>query len=573
MPLNTRTIQQVHGRLISQGRVPSHFVWLFAGTEFAEASNGVLFAYLRHGEVVIFALDPLFPEEAVRDDEHRRSLLEEAWREARAHFGSRVYVFIALYRQAAATLVGLGFTSVQMGEEPWTLTENALPTGNAGKGVRSARNRALEAGLVVEEWTERLRGGDGDALGELNGVFAAWRAKHFVEVTGFLNATRPLEGGAERRYFVACRGAGGKVEGFLVATPIPAQKAYFLEDTVLSATAPRGVGELLTVEALERLRQSGIRECSLGIVAMVSAAARVQGSMPPVIRFLFLQVPKQARRIYNFDGLELFRKRFKPHRWEPVIVCFKNESPLSETRAWFKVIIATVKSFRIRTHVTIKGVAQSFWRPMARSPVATLYALAHTLVFLLVNGGAGLPVDALNRWAFFAAAPVGQWVRRSFMSDFLYFDRGHFLGCGVPLLILMWWAEKSHGSVFVLLLAVITGVGDDLLNYFALVRPFESISGALFHELSGNKDVGSSLLLCLFLGLQLCQLRRIREVLLAALVAAAILFTAYDSPRLHDAVRNLNHALFLLLGFVIGKAHFEWGRYQQRRASKAKARI
>ena len=42
---------------------------------------------------------------------------------------------------------------LHLGSEPWVKLSEAFPTGNAGKGVRSARNHAIKAGLTSEEWS------------------------------------------------------------------------------------------------------------------------------------------------------------------------------------------------------------------------------------------------------------------------------------------------------------------------------------------------------------------------------------------------------------------------------------
>ncbi len=112
---------------------------------------------------------------------------------------------------------------------------------------------------------------------------------------------------------------------------------------------------------------------------------------------------------------------------------------------------------------------------------------------------------------------------------------------------------------------------DDLINYAVLVKPFAYFQPHLFHDLIRVKDVGSSLGLATLIGLQLCQFRKIREPLFALALLGLIMGFAFTSVQLSIFVTNLNHILFLVLGFLIGKAKFEYARRKNSLASKGKA--
>jgi hypothetical protein len=85
--------------------------------------------------------------------------------------------------------------------------------------------------------------------------------------------------------------------------------------------------------------------------------------------------------------------------------------------------------------------------------------------------------------------------------------------------------------------------------------------------------VGGSLWLMTLVGLQLCQLRKNREIIYACITLAIVFGLAFHSEQYRTFVLNLNHFLFLTLGFIIGKAKFEYERHQSRLMSKKKPPI
>jgi hypothetical protein len=71
-------------------------------------------------------------------------------------------------------------------------------------------------------------------------------------------------------------------------------------------------------------------------------------------------------------------------------------------------------------------------------------------------------------------------------------------------------------------------------------------------------------------GLQLCQLRRNREILFVLVAGVMVFGFAFQSSYLHSFVMNLNHFLFLSLGYIAGKLKFEYERKKNQKASKGR---
>lgn len=568
-------------------RNSSHFVWLIAPElRFFRASNGWIFAFEKRGEVTLLPLEPLIPLPHTESTADLMQGFSPAWDEFSRELKVGIAAFVSVYAPFRKILEANGFRSLKVGQEPWVELRDCIPKGNAGKGVRSARNQALHAGLSVEEWPAAQLEASPEKRRTLERLYRAWKASRLVHLGGFLNACDPFSYARDRRYFVLrsarCASGPGKVKACLVAVPVAGAGGYFLEDLVMAPGAPRGAGELLTLEAMVALRDSlpapdaaeaslPAACASLGVVSMTTleAAPRDKG-VPKVVKFLMVSVPRYFRAFYNFDGLETYRKRFKPHRWESVYFAVKNDGRRSDSSAWLMSLAALFGAFRPRLQPSFDWLGRTLSAPFKRYPLAFFMLALNTGLFAAINRFGELPNWARDRFAFSAEAPVSQWVMRSVVSDWLYFDHAHFLVWGLGYCAAVAWAERSHRYRFLVPFIALVSVFDDLVNYWVLVKPFAHFQPPLFRALIAFKDVGSSLGLATLLGLQICQFRRLREPLFAVTSIALVLAFAFTSVQMQFFVTNLNHVLFFVIGFLIGKLKFESGRRTSRLAAKGK---
>jgi len=134
----------------------------------------------------------------------------------------------------------------------------------------------------------------------------------------------------------------------LIATPVYKSGSYYLEDLFYRRAAPRGVAELLTLEAMMALARAGAREASLGVVLLVDVAPTAPDRLSPLLRMLARVIPNLAQYLYNYKGIELFRKRFRPHRWADVFLAVKPPPDRSPTVAWLKTLGAIVNALEPR---------------------------------------------------------------------------------------------------------------------------------------------------------------------------------------------------------------------------------
>lgn len=555
-----------YSKFLTLGRNSSHFVWFLHKVEFFETSQGWVFGYVQRGSVTMFALEPLVPDPATEAADFPR-----AWAEVQEAIQPKVSFFVSVYDRFLAHLKADHFQSLQIGREPFVDLSNCIPTGKSGKGVRAARNQALRAGVTVEEWSGERILAHPRLKHEMQAMIVQWKARKVLDLGGGLNTVNPFEKMEVRRYFLASS-QRGRLEGFLVATPIPGERSFFLEDLVLRNGSARGAGELLTLETMATLAESGAHFASLGVVALTCVKKDSAHRLPPMAEFALVKIPGFLSRFYNVAGLETFRKRFKPQRWEQVHLALKNHprSGISDDKAWFHAMFTLFASFRPRLNLSWRWPLGELRHLLVRHPVSTFACTLSALSFTLVNHGGPLPDWALKSYGFAGDAPLWQWYYRTFTSDFLFFDWTHFASSFVFLFVFLRWMERSYplrfGASVVLGLAFI----DDFVNQLVLVAPYRYFQPKLFEHLVTIKDVGPSLWIAAVLGLQLCTLRKHREILFASVSVALILVFAFSAAHLSTLVLNLNHSLFFAVGFIVGKLRYEYERIVSRRVARKK---
>lgn len=555
-------------RLRKEATNSSHFVWLLADLRYYQCENSWLFGFTQIRDVTLIALEPVIPGAPTQYVHEHKAAFDAAWAEFSKAVNPKISAFVSVYDPFLEILRPAGFNSVKVGQEPWIDLKDCIPTGNAAKGVRSARNQALAAGLNVEEWTASDFEKDEKKRQIMAQIYRDWKTRTLVGLSGFMNATDPFAYAADRRYFVL--ESQDRVEAFLIATPVAGIQGYFLEDLVIRSNAPRGSGELLTLEAMVTLGDSGGMQASLGVVSMTTLDAAGAQNLPKAIKFLLVTVPYYMQLIYNFNGMEVYRKRFKPHSWKNINVAVKNDSSVSDTWAWIKVIFALLVAFKPKIQFTSHWLKKIILGPVRRYPITILTTSLAFFLFASVNHFGELPQWALARFGFYGQAPWHEWLYRSVISDFLYFDLTHFLSAGIMTAVVVFWAERVHKRKVLFTFLACSLLLSDFINYWLVIKPFEYFHPEIFKNLIAYKDVGGSLILISLLGFQVCQFHRSREQVYSAIILLCILFFAFTSARYEGLILNLNHAVFFILGFVAGKTYFEYTRHLSRLASKGK---
>lgn len=179
--------------------------------------------------------------------------------------------------------------------------------------LRAQLSRSLNKGVVIESMAPE----QASASRELRQVLREWLDSRRLPPLHFLVEPDILDGVVnDRVVLVAAR--HGKPVAFLIASPVVARNGYLVELLARSPSAPNGVSELLIDAAMRRFAQEDREYVTLGLVALASAAQDEMHRNPWWLRGMTHFARAHANRFYNFRGLEHFRVKMMPDRWEPI---------------------------------------------------------------------------------------------------------------------------------------------------------------------------------------------------------------------------------------------------------------
>jgi phosphatidylglycerol lysyltransferase len=215
------------------------------------------------------------------------------------------------------------------------------------RSLRAQLNRARNKAISVEEWERSRAAGDAD----LRRILDEWMDSRAMPRLQFLTESVPPHALGDRRIFVAIR--NGLPIGFLVCTPIPSRSGWMIEQIVRGKTAPNGMSELLVDCAMERFREEGAEIVTLGLAPLSRRAHSDRIDSGPLVKLLLAWTRAHGRRFYNFEGLDAFKAKFRPDRWEPVYAIAK------EPRLSLKTLYAIAAAF------TEGPPLRFFWRAIA----------------------------------------------------------------------------------------------------------------------------------------------------------------------------------------------------------------
>jgi phosphatidylglycerol lysyltransferase len=232
--------------------------------------------------------------------EDLRAVVEELERDA-ARCGEHVVYFGAEARLDTLTRDDGVHSAVMLGAQPvWHPAAWAAIVASHAS-LRAQLNRARNKGVTVTRWESDVAEGN-PALAR---VLAQWLGTRGLPPLHFLVEPETLGDLCDRRVFVAER--DGAPIGFLVASPIPARNGWLTEQFVRGHGAPNGTAELM-IDA---------DYVTLGL-APLSRRAGEDSHASWWNRLAFGWARAHGRRFYNFEGLDTFKAKFYPERWEGV---------------------------------------------------------------------------------------------------------------------------------------------------------------------------------------------------------------------------------------------------------------
>ena len=247
-----------------------------------------------------------------------------------------------------------GHSFVLLGAQPvWRPPDWGRIVSNHSS-IRSQLNRAKNKGVAVLEWsTERARNSP-----ELRDCLHSWLEIKGLPPLHFVIEPETLERLENRRIFVAER--DGRVEAFLVLSPIPTRSGWLTEQFPHRQGAPNGTVELMMDAAIRAVAAEHCEYVTLGL-SPLSKRAKIEPFDNPVwLRFLLAWMRKHGQRFYNFDGLDHFKAKLRPEYWEPVFA-ISNDREFSGRALWAIAMAFTDnKPFRVFGTGLTKALKEEF---------------------------------------------------------------------------------------------------------------------------------------------------------------------------------------------------------------------
>ncbi len=225
---------------------------------------------------------------------------------------NRMVAFVPTTSEFAHAVAPRDFVAVKCGASPYFDLQNWNPRGDCAKKMRAGVNQARRAGVEVEMISESV---DAALKKETAQLCLRWLDMRRAATTfGWLIALDPFLHSEHKKYFAAR--VGGKLVGFLAASPIPRRKAWYLEDVLREPDAPNGTPTLLVFEAFAKLKAEGATLATLGTTPLTTEGPDdLRGGHPMVLRTLDM-ASRHLGGFYSFEGLHRFKARFVPSWWE-----------------------------------------------------------------------------------------------------------------------------------------------------------------------------------------------------------------------------------------------------------------
>lgn len=188
--------------------------------------------------------------------------------------------------------------------------------------LRGQLSRARNKRVSVSRWSSER------AMHEpkLCACLKSWLQTRTLPPMHFLVEPQTLECLEYRRVYVAEREQ--QIVGFLIASPVPLRNGWLIEQLIRCAHAPNGTSELLIDAAMRDIAASGAEYVTSGLSPLSRRAGFPLPLQPVWLRLLFAWVREHGRRFYNFDGLDAFKAKLIPDRWEPMYA-LSNEQQIS----------------------------------------------------------------------------------------------------------------------------------------------------------------------------------------------------------------------------------------------------
>ncbi|MFM9873236.1 MAG: phosphatidylglycerol lysyltransferase domain-containing protein [Fimbriimonadaceae bacterium] len=276
-------------------------------TKFFPPTGESLVGFVKYHGIHVVATEPIGPISNIK--------------EATTHFqqSHANACYFGASQEFTQVLAQLGpATEICIGSQPcwnlqsWNDTILVIPS------LREQFRRARAKGVTIRELTTE----EAQSHPQLQEVLQTWLKNRRFSPLHFLVEFDTLDFLLDRRIFVAER--DGKIQAWLNLCPIPKRKGWLTEQFPRIPSAPNGTMELLLHTAAQSLASEGHEFLTMGLVPLSNIA--IESPKPPWLQWAFLWARAHGKRFYNFQGLENFKSKFRPHHWEPLYAAVLEKS-------------------------------------------------------------------------------------------------------------------------------------------------------------------------------------------------------------------------------------------------------
>lgn len=314
--------------------------------------------YVLSGKVRVVAGAPVCPSEKLNEVATAFEADAAANGETVCYFGAEARLD-NLYRDSK------NHSRILLGAQPFWRPERLAEAINSTASLRAQLNRARNKGLIVREVT----GQKTDIIPELKECLDDWLTIKGLPPLHFVIEPETLGRLEHRRLFVATK--NGKVQGFLLLSPIPLRNGWLTEQFPHRPEAPNGTVESMIAAAAAAIAENGSQYITLGLSPLSRRCLIPYFYNPLWIRVLLAWLRKHGQRFYNFDGLDSFKAKFRPDGWEPVFA-ISNEKRFSGRTMW---AIANAFTANRPIQVISRGLIKA-----ARTEISNLYSNARGIL-------------------------------------------------------------------------------------------------------------------------------------------------------------------------------------------------
>ena len=177
--------------------------------------------------------------------------------------------------------------------------------------LRAQINRAHNKGVAVLAWSQ----GRAHNHPVLQRILRDWLSRRGLPTLHFLVEPDTLGTLDDRQLLVAEQ--DGVPIAFLTLTPVPARHGWLVEQIVQARSAPNGTASLLIDAAMRWAAEARSPYVTLGLSPLSPHAPPAEDE-PVWLRALLGWMRAHGRRFYNFRGLDAFKAKFVPDRWDPI---------------------------------------------------------------------------------------------------------------------------------------------------------------------------------------------------------------------------------------------------------------